>query len=91
MEAMTYRFFGHINGDAMEYMPKQERADAMAHDPVPAYRTWLKDNKHMDEDELAAVETKAETAIDDAVEFALASPGPSVDELLEDVYAKIVL
>jgi pyruvate dehydrogenase E1 component alpha subunit len=90
LEAMTYRFFGHINGDTMEYMPAEEREAAMAADPVPRFRALLIADKVATEDELAEIEASIEKAIDDAVEFAASSPPPSLDELLTDVYAEVV-
>jgi pyruvate dehydrogenase E1 component alpha subunit len=90
IEAVTYRFWGHLMGDAMEYMPKEERKAAMAADPLPRYRQWLVDNGHATDDELAAIEAAIGAEIDDAVEFALASPFPDESELYTDVYAEVV-
>jgi pyruvate dehydrogenase E1 component alpha subunit len=90
VEATTYRFFGHIVGDDMRYMPAEERAEAMAVDPVPRYRQWLLDEGHFAEEDLAAIEQAAEAAIDDAVEFALGSPAPGLEELYTDVYTEVV-
>lgn len=74
----------------MEYMPKEERKAAMAADPVPAFRAWLLENGHAQEGELAEIEEQIKAMIDDAVEFALNSPEPSLDELHTDVYAEII-
>jgi len=90
IEAVTYRLSGHVVGDAMEYMPKEERSAALAADPVPRYRQWLIDGGHAMGDELAAVEAGIVAAIDDAVEFALASPAPETGELYTDVYAEVL-
>ena len=87
VEARTYRFYGHIMGDAMEYMDKEERRRAMEDDPVPAFRAWLLDNGHADEATLAEMEETITAAIDDAVEFAMNSPFPDEAELYTDVYA----
>ena len=87
IEAKTFRFFGHIFGDVDGYMDKAEKAAAMAKDPVPAFRQWLIDNKHSTEADLAAMEAAIEKEIDEAVEFAKASPFPDVAELRRDVYA----
>jgi acetoin:2,6-dichlorophenolindophenol oxidoreductase subunit alpha len=86
IEAVTYRFWGHLMGDAMEYMPKEERKAAMAADPVPRYRQLLLERGVATEDELAATEAEVSAAIDDAVEFALNSPFPDESELYTDVY-----
>ena len=90
IEALTYRFYGHIMGDRMPYMPKKERAAAMEADPVPAFRAWLLQGGHFTEDELAAVESSVQAELDDAVEYALACPAPAPAELLDDVYAEAI-
>lgn len=90
IDAHTYRFWGHIFGDDMAYMPTEEREAAMANDPVPQLRALLIELGIAAEEELAEVEVSIEKAIDDAVEFALASPPPGVDELLVDIYAEAV-
>jgi pyruvate dehydrogenase E1 component alpha subunit len=87
VEARTYRFWGHLMGDAMEYMDKAERKAAMAADPVVLYRAWLIDNGHATEAALAEIEEQVTAAIDDAVEFALNSPQPHASELYTDVFS----
>ena len=86
IEAKTFRFHGHVYGDADAYMDKAEKEQAMRNDPVPAYRQWLIDNDHADEQQLAAMESKIEASIDDALDYALSSPYPDVAELFRDVY-----
>lgn len=88
MEACTYRFWGHHFGDDMAYMPPNERAMAMAADPVPRYRTWLIEEGHSTDAELAAFEARVEEQITDAVEYAQASPFPEAGEVYTDVYAE---
>jgi len=87
IEARTFRFFGHIYGDADAYMEKGEKEAAMARDPVPAFRAWLISNGHATEADLAAMEAGIERQIDAAVQFALESPNPDVAELRRDVFA----
>ena len=87
IEAMTYRFWGHIFGDDMRYMPAAERQAAMDADPAVRYRNWLAGQGYLDEAALAAVEADVDAAIEDAMRFALGSPPPSPAELFTDVYA----
>lgn len=89
IEASTYRFWGHYFGDAMTYMPPEEREAAMTADPVSSFRARLIADGHATEEQLTAVETAAEAAIDDAVAFALDSPFPDEAELDIDVYAEV--
>jgi len=88
IEAMTFRFFGHIFGDADNYMDKSQKRDYMARDPVPALRAALIAQGHATEAQLAAMESAIEKEIDEALQFALDSPYPDVAELRRDVYAE---
>jgi acetoin:2,6-dichlorophenolindophenol oxidoreductase subunit alpha len=88
IEAMTYRFHGHVFGDQDAYMDKARKAQAVADDPVPRFRARLIADGVAGEDQLAALEADIEAQIDEAVEFALASDFPSVDELKRDVFAE---
>lgn len=88
LEAKTYRFMGHLFGDQMPYMPKEELAAAMAADPVPAYRAKLIADGVAGEEELARIEADIAQRVDHAVEAALAAPLPDAGELFTDVYAE---
>lgn len=90
VEALTYRFCGHYFGDPMEYMPKAELQQAMAADPVPAYRSRLLAEGIATADELAALEARIEAELDEAVAAAKAAPFPEVAEVGVDVYAEVV-
>ena len=88
LEAETFRFNGHVLGDSDAYMQKGEKAAAMANDPVPKFRAWLIENKVSDEAALAALDAAIGRELDAAVEFALSSPIPNLDELKIDVFAE---
>jgi len=88
IEAMTFRFNGHVFGDADAYMDKEQKKAAMEADPVPIFRARLIAEGIASEEQLSAIEADIEKRIDDAVEFALASPFPELDELTKDVYAE---
>jgi pyruvate dehydrogenase E1 component alpha subunit len=87
IEAMTFRFHGHVFGDADAYMDKKEKADAIAADPVPRFRRWLIDNGHADEADLAAMDADTGKQIAAAIEQAIAAPFPDLAELRKDVFA----
>ncbi|HEX9684115.1 MAG TPA: thiamine pyrophosphate-dependent dehydrogenase E1 component subunit alpha [Acidimicrobiales bacterium] len=90
LEAVTYRFHGHIMGDNMSYMPKEERQAAMDADPVPRYREWLIAEGHLTEDAAVAIEESIGAEVDDAADYALSCPAPSADEIEDDVYAEVI-
>lgn len=88
IEAMTFRFNGHVLGDPGHYIPKEEYAAAMAEDPVPKFRTWLA-RQHAAGAELDRIDAEVNREIDEAVEFAMNSPVPDLAELERDVYAPV--
>ena len=88
IEAMTFRFYGHVFGDQDTYMGAGEKTAAMAKDPVPAFRQWLISNGKATEAVLAQIETEITAQIDDAEQFAIASPFPDPVELETNIYAE---
>jgi len=87
IEAMTFRFNGHLLGDMGEYIPKEEYAAAVAADPYPKYRQWLTDNKHATGAALDAIDSEVNAEIEAAIKFAFDSPLTDVAEITRDVYA----
>jgi acetoin:2,6-dichlorophenolindophenol oxidoreductase subunit alpha len=87
IEAMTFRFNGHLIGDAGEYIPPEEYALAIKNDPFPRYRSWLLHNGYATEPQLQAIEAAVRQEIDEAQAFALDSPYPDPIEVKRDVYA----
>ena len=88
IEAMTYRFHGHVFGDAGAYMDPAEKQEAIEADPMPRFRARLIAEGIATEEQLAAMEAAIEADIDAAVEFALASSFPDLTEMTRDVYAE---
>ena len=88
IEAMTFRFFGHMYGERDDYMDKSLKQTAIDADPYPRFRAKLIADGIANEAELTAVEQEVGKALDEAVEFALASPYPELAELRRDVFAE---
>jgi pyruvate dehydrogenase E1 component alpha subunit len=86
LEAMTFRMLGHLFGADFSYVPKAMLAAAADDDPVPALRNSLL-ALQVAESDLARIDAEAEREIDEAVDHALASPFPTLDELEVDVWA----
>jgi pyruvate dehydrogenase E1 component alpha subunit len=87
IEAMTFRFYGHVLGDDDSYMTKEEKAAAMAKDPFVAYRAKLIASGIATEAQLAETDAELSAQIQDAISFALDSAMPPLEELTRDVYA----
>ena len=89
IEAMTFRFHGHVFGDKDGYIPQAEKEAAIAADPYPRFRAKLIAEGIASEAELAAIEAGFEAELDEAVEYALSSPFPGIEELSTDVYGDV--
>ena len=86
IEAQTYRFRGHSIADPAAYRLSSEVEEWLARDPLDSYRQKLMDEDVADESELAEIDAANLKAIEDAVDFAVASPFPDLSELFTDIY-----
>lgn len=87
IECETYRFRGHSLADPDELRSPAEKAHYSARDPITAFKAYLLENNLVTEAELKAIDKKIDDVVEDAVEFADASPLPIRSQLLENVFA----
>ncbi|MBI2526039.1 MAG: thiamine pyrophosphate-dependent dehydrogenase E1 component subunit alpha [Candidatus Rokubacteria bacterium] len=87
IEAMTYRFRGHHEGDPMAYRQKAELEEWRAKDPLPRFRGWLGERGWLTDAERARLEAEVQAEVNAATEFARQSPWPAPEAALEGVYA----
>lgn len=87
IEALTFRFNGHLIGDAGHYIPPEELAAAKAADPVPTLRARIIADRVASEAELDAIDAEHKAAIEQAVEEAFNADFPDLVELKRDVFA----
>ncbi len=75
VEASTYRWHGHYEGDPQRYRSADELHAWEARDPIPAHEVRLRD-AGVGEDQLKAIESSVADELDNAVEAArrLANP-----------------
>ena len=86
----TYRYHGHHVGDINReyYRSKQEEQLWKAErDPIANFGKWLVEQKLADTAALDRMQAELESEMKKAVDFAVAAPYPTVDEVAEDVYA----
>ncbi|HAF48504.1 MAG TPA: pyruvate dehydrogenase (acetyl-transferring) E1 component subunit alpha [Anaerolineaceae bacterium] len=86
LEIMTYRYRGHSMGDPERYREKEEVKKWQDEDPIGIFRKYLLEEEIATETELDELDDEAEGIINDAVEFAEASPEPEDEALFEDIY-----
>jgi len=86
----TYRYTGHHVGDINReyYRSKQEELEwKTERDPIKNYTQWLVEQKYSDEGKLKEIQEEVRAEMKAAVEFAIAAPYPTVDQVDQDVYA----
>jgi acetoin:2,6-dichlorophenolindophenol oxidoreductase subunit alpha len=88
IEAKTYRWKGHSKSDAKKYRTREEEMDWRTNrDPIKRLEQFLISENCISEAQAREIEQQAKKEIEEAVEFAEKSPMPSIDTLLDDVYA----
>jgi acetoin:2,6-dichlorophenolindophenol oxidoreductase subunit alpha len=86
----TYRYHGHHVGDINRdyYRSKQEEQRwKTERDPIANFGKWLVERNLTDTTALERTQSDLESEMKKAVEFAIAAPYPSANEVDEDVYA----
>ncbi|HEY5441806.1 MAG TPA: pyruvate dehydrogenase (acetyl-transferring) E1 component subunit alpha [Gemmatimonadaceae bacterium] len=88
VEVRTYRFMGHSMSDAVSgtYRTKAELEEYMKRDPISLLRTRMEDNGSLTEEQLQKMDTEIKAVVQDAWDFADASPELPLEALYEDVY-----
>ena len=86
IEAVTFRFHGHVFGDDDSYMDAGEKDKHKANDPWPNYRKFLTDGGFATMADLEAIDEGHKAVIEAAVAYALESPWPDAQEMYRDVY-----
>jgi len=87
IEVQTDRYFGHFQGDAEVYRPKDETKELRQHDPIPALAALLKQSGIADDAALERMRAEAVRQVEAAFDFARKSPYPEPAEALEHVFA----
>jgi TPP-dependent pyruvate/acetoin dehydrogenase alpha subunit len=86
LEAETYRWHGHYEGDAQPYKPEEESDAWRARDPLVVHSARLVERGEAGEDDLEAIRTEARERVEAAVERARALPAPDPEEAYAHVF-----
>jgi len=86
IEARTYRWKGHSKSDRQAYRTKEEVREWMNKDPIKFLEKHLREET-VREEELENIKKQVEREIEEAINFALESPEPTLEEARRMVYA----
>ncbi|GAB2546107.1 pyruvate dehydrogenase E1 component alpha subunit [Gracilibacillus alcaliphilus] len=87
IEAKTYRWKGHSKSDAKKYRTREEEKEWRDKDPIARLKEQLIAEGILTEAKARQLRDEAKREIEDSVEYAKNSPEPSLDTLMEDIYA----
>jgi pyruvate dehydrogenase E1 component alpha subunit len=86
IEAKTYRYYGHFQGDMVTYRTEEELNRYKERDAIQSVRTYAIDHNLATAEELDAIDARVRAALDQAWVDAIAAPWPEPEEALTDVY-----
>jgi TPP-dependent pyruvate/acetoin dehydrogenase alpha subunit len=88
IEAKTFRLVGHSQQDGATYVPDSYKEEGKRRDPLLLCEKEWVEQGYCTPEEIEAIKEKCIQVIDDAVDYAEASPYPRPEEALEGVYAE---
>ncbi|HEX8716877.1 MAG TPA: pyruvate dehydrogenase (acetyl-transferring) E1 component subunit alpha [Gemmatimonadaceae bacterium] len=90
VEVRTYRFMGHSMSDAVSgtYRSKEELEEHMKRDPIALLRIDMEKRGEWSDADMTKLDEELKATVEDAYNFADASPEPALDTMYEDVLAE---
>lgn len=88
IEAKCTRLQGHAQHDNADYVPEAVLEEGWRNDPLKKCTQMLIEREYFTLEDLQAIDADIVLEVDDAVDFATASPLPLPEEALEGVYAE---
>jgi pyruvate dehydrogenase E1 component alpha subunit len=90
VEAETYRYRGHYEGDEQVYRDDEEVERWRDRDPIESFKRRLIERGELTDDEFEEMQAEVEATIDDALDYAKEAPHPEPSEAYEDMFAESV-
>jgi len=90
VEAKTYRYRGHFEGDPMTYRTDEELQAWRDRAPIPRFRDALVERGELTDADYDALAADVEAEVDDAVAFATDAPRATPEDAYEDMYVEPV-
>src|SRR3989475_7290759 len=87
LECLTLRMEGHAVHDDAFYVPKELFEEWAKADPLERYRTWLRENAAMTDEEEDEITTHVKKLLNEAIQRADESPMPDPSTVLDGVFA----
>ena len=89
IEAITYRYEGHSMADKGDYRSPREIETFRKKDPIENLKNKAMQMGWLTTEQIRVMDEKIAQIIEEAVEFALNSPEPDLEELYKDIYCGV--
>jgi pyruvate dehydrogenase E1 component alpha subunit len=86
IEAETYRYHGHFEGDEELYRDSAEVEHWRGRDPIDAFAERLMDRGELSEEGFEEMKDEVEATIEEAIEHAHSSTDPEPEEAYDDMF-----
>jgi len=86
VEAKTYRYRGHYEGDPEVYRDKEEIKEWKKKDPILKLEAKIIKDKILTLSEIETIKKAVQNEIEEAIEFGIKSPEPLKEEAMDNVY-----
>ena len=86
IEGKTYRYFGHSASDQRPYRTREEEEYWKARSPIIILRKSMMEESLLTEEDFKTMEHAAEAEAEDAANYAISSPEPDKDSLMDYIY-----
>ena len=86
LELLTYRWHGHMEGEAVDYRSAEEIAEWKAKCPIKSWSASLRKSKQLTKKRDGELEAAARQAVETALQKALAGDEPTADQLATNVF-----
>jgi TPP-dependent pyruvate/acetoin dehydrogenase alpha subunit len=87
IESMTLRMEGHAVHDDAFYVPKELFEEWAKRDPIERFRSWLRENAELSDDEEEEINGSVKKLLNDALNRADESPLPAPESVTDGVFA----
>lgn len=87
VECLTHRLRGHYEGDPGKYRELSQVAEWKSKDPIARFARALRRKRAASAEDIRKAESEARQRVEEAADFALASPWPAPDEVQDQVWA----
>lgn len=88
IEAETYRYFGHYEGDHESYRTEDEIERWKERDPIESFKERLLNRGELTDEQFEDLQIEAESLIEDAVEYADSAEAPDPSEAYDNMFAE---